>query len=134
MNKVPIGDIIQKRLNELGMKKSEFARLMGKERQNINSWLNKGDFYVQELQKASKELKLDLFMYLIDGGKYAPEPGEIFEEEPGHYLPKRDLLKEKNQVEDQLRKCIQEREYMEKENKLLHRTNELLEEKLRQAS
>ena len=58
---IHIGNIIEKKLTELGMKKSEFAKRIHKQRQNINDLLSKESIDTNDLILISEILKFDFF-------------------------------------------------------------------------
>ena len=61
---IHIGNIIEKKLTELGMKKSEFAKRIHKQRQNINDLLSKESIDTNDLILISEILKFDFFKEL----------------------------------------------------------------------
>ncbi len=59
--KIHIGKLIEEKLNEMGMKKSEFAKRIYKQRQNVNDLLNKESIDTNDLLLISEVLKFDFF-------------------------------------------------------------------------
>jgi hypothetical protein len=59
--KIHIGKLIEEKLNEMGMKKSEFAKRIYKQRQNVNDLLNKESIDTSDLFLISEVLKFDFF-------------------------------------------------------------------------
>lgn len=60
---IHIGELIQKRMKELGMTRSELARRIGTSSQNMGKILKRRSTDTQRLLKLSKALKLDFFQY-----------------------------------------------------------------------
>jgi len=59
--KIHIGKLIEEKLNEMGMKKSEFAKRIYKQRQNVNDLLSKESIDTSDLLLISEVLKFDFF-------------------------------------------------------------------------
>ena len=59
--KIHIGKLIEEKLNEMGMKKSEFAKRIYKQRQNVNDLLSKESIDTNDLLLVSEVLKFDFF-------------------------------------------------------------------------
>ena len=59
--KIHIGKLIEERLNEMGIKKSEFAKRIYKQRQNVNDLLSKESIDTSDLLLISEVLKFDFF-------------------------------------------------------------------------
>src|SRR5690242_18048430 len=91
-NMVDLGRIIKMRIDDMGMSQAQFAHALGKQRQNLKSFLQKGDFTVSEIKQINQVLQIDLFVYLVENEKYAPELDEKRHEavrDPlGHYVSK----------------------------------------------
>ncbi len=60
--KIHIGKLIEEKLNEMGMKKSEFAKRIYKQRQNVNDLLSKESIDTSDLLLISEVLKFDFFI------------------------------------------------------------------------
>lgn len=60
--KIHIGKLIEEKLNEMGMKKSEFAKRIYKQRQNVNDLLSKESIDTNDLLLVSEVLKFDFFI------------------------------------------------------------------------
>jgi transcriptional regulator with XRE-family HTH domain len=61
--RIHIGELIQKRMKELGMTRSELARRIGTSSQNLGKILKRGSIDTQRLFKLSEALKTDFFQY-----------------------------------------------------------------------
>jgi len=59
--KIHIGKLIEEKLNDMGMKKSEFAKRIYKQRQNVNDLLSKESIDTSDLLLISEVLKFDFF-------------------------------------------------------------------------
>ncbi len=58
---IHIGKLIEDKLKEMGMKKSEFAKRIYKHRQNINDLLGKESIDTNDLLLITETLKFDFF-------------------------------------------------------------------------
>ena len=61
--RIHIGELIQKRMKELGMTRSELARRIGTSSQNLGKILKRSSIDSQRLFKLSEALKTDFFQY-----------------------------------------------------------------------
>lgn len=80
---IHIGNLIQERLAQRGMSKSEFARRIGKARQNINDILRRQSLDTEVLYQASIALQYDFFQHyalqLQNEGVKSDNPSELME-------------------------------------------------------
>lgn len=61
--RIHIGELIQKRMKELGMTRSELARRIGTSSQNLGKIIKRSSIDTQRLFKISEALKTDFFQY-----------------------------------------------------------------------
>lgn len=66
---ISIGEIIRKTLKKKGIKQSHFAKLMGMGKSNASTLLNRKDWYVSKVIKASQILEVNLFENIINNNK-----------------------------------------------------------------
>jgi len=63
-NDINIGNSIEKRMNELGLNKSEFARKIGISNQYVNRLLSKKSIDIDKLIEISRALNFDSLNYI----------------------------------------------------------------------
>ncbi|MDD6552098.1 MAG: helix-turn-helix domain-containing protein [Prevotellaceae bacterium] len=68
INDVNVGLLIEQRLNQLGISKSEFGRRIGVAQQNVNRILEKASIDTDKLVKISKVLEYNFFKDFIPEG------------------------------------------------------------------
>jgi len=61
-----VGNLIKRRLEEVGMSKAEFARRIHKTRQNVDDMLTRDSFDTDLLRKISKVLEYNFFQHFIE--------------------------------------------------------------------
>jgi|JI10StandDraft_1071094.scaffolds.fasta_scaffold1574758_1 transcriptional regulator with XRE-family HTH domain len=71
---VHVGNLIERRLEEMGMTKAEFGRRINTSRQNVNSLLRKKSLDTSILQRICDALKYDFFKHFSLKGVETPLP------------------------------------------------------------
>ncbi|WP_419544825.1 helix-turn-helix domain-containing protein [Odoribacter laneus] len=69
--KLHIGELIHKRVQELKLTNSQFAKLINCHRTNVNNIYKQETIDVAKLQKISEVLHVDFFKYYIADGAYS---------------------------------------------------------------
>lgn len=121
---VHIGRIIEERLREVGMKKSELARRINKARQNINDILNRKSMDTELLYSISVALDYDFFQHYVmelNNSDVISEPG-------GEYSKLRDNI---NEVEKNLMLAEKDLENCQNETRLQKEIIQLLKDSLK---
>lgn len=127
---IHIGEVILKRMDELGMTRSELARRIGTSPQNLGKILKRRSVDTQRLLKLSKVLKQDFFQYYSlqlhpEELPLVEEPvATYFSSHPGNPPTLKNVIIEAVTYK-------KEAENLRKENALLKEVKELLEEKLK---
>ena len=85
-----IGKIIEKRLGQIGMTKSEFARRINQSRQNINDILSRKSIDTDLLFHISVALDYDFFQYYVD----ELNENNVLSEPAGEYAKARENVHE----------------------------------------
>lgn len=117
-----IGELIRKKLAELGMTKSEFARRINTSPQNVYGILKRESIDTTLLHRISKVLDFDFFMVI---GK--ENPGFINEPEPDSNYPEK---RSPSNLVQAYENCLKEIENLRKENQYLKEINDLLRERI----
>jgi transcriptional regulator with XRE-family HTH domain len=129
---IHIGELILKRMDELGMTRSELARRIGTSSQNLGKILKRRSTDTQRLLKISKALKMDFFQYY--SVQLPPEELSTVEDPVTLYMtshPGNPPTLKSVIVEAVTYK--KEADALRKENELLKTVKQLLEEKLKRS-
>ncbi len=122
MVELHIGEIIEERLKEVGMTKSEFARRINRARQNINDILRRKSVDTDLLFEISKALSYNFFkVYDLELRSMEESSDKVIKEPSSGY----------SSQEDQLQECKDELSEAQKEITYLKKINNLLEEQLK---
>jgi transcriptional regulator with XRE-family HTH domain len=121
---IHIGKTILKKLEEKGMKKSEFARRINKSRQNVQDIFRRESLDTNLLADVCKVLSFDFFQLLST--EKNSNPSLAMEEEPLYKTGKQEGQKQKLQLE----LLSKELKQAQKEIQKLKKVNGLLEKKL----
>lgn len=122
---IHIGKVILKKLEEKGMKKSEFARRINKSRQNVQDIFKRESLDTNLLADVSKVLSFDFFQLLSSEKNYIA--AIAMEEVPVYKAVKQEKPRQISQVvllSTQLKQA-------QKEIRQLKKINRLLEQKLK---
>jgi transcriptional regulator with XRE-family HTH domain len=122
MAKVHIGKKIKEIFKQSGLKGTEFAVLINKDRQVIYNIFKRENIDTEDLQQISKVLEHDFFSYYSHELPIIKEPGK-----PG-YTKKTDLI---TSLGDELKTYRKRLEEIEEKYETLKKLNQLQEEKLR---
>lgn len=117
---VHVGMLVRKRLQELGMTKSEFARRINTTPQNVYGILKRKSLDTQLLQKISRVLDFDFFSALQAG-----EVGQASDSGSGYRLTKEMSAEE---LREAYERCLVEIESLKKDIKYLKEINDILRE------
>ena len=80
MEKLHIGQIVQRAFNQSGLTKVEFARNIGIEPQNVNRYFENDDWSVIKLINAGKVLNYDFsYLFELEGMKKIDQPKIILQ-------------------------------------------------------
>jgi transcriptional regulator with XRE-family HTH domain len=130
---INIGELVQKRMDELGMTQSELARRVGTSSQNLGKMLKRSSIDTQRLLKLSKALRFDFFQYY--SLQVQPEQFSTVEDPIATYLtmhPGNNPPSLKNVIIEAVT-YKKEADSLRKENDLLKEVKQLLEEKLKKS-
>lgn len=130
--RIHIGELVLKRMEELGMTRSELARRIGTSSQNLGKILKRGSIDTQRLFQLSKALKLDFFQYysvqlpLEEMSKVEDPVATYLTTHPGNPPTLKSVIIEAVTYK-------READILRKENELLKEVKLLLEEKLKKS-
>lgn len=121
-----IGQLIKERLDEVGMKKSEFARRINRSSQNVYNIFDRKSIDTTLLYQISLILERNFFeiiaLYFLQQNSSSPIPSES---ENG-YISNEELVKKYQQMEKDLTHCTDSKKQLEKEVVYLKEINRLL--------
>lgn len=118
-----IGSLIKQRLEEIGMKKSEFARRISTTSQNVYGIFKRVSIDTDLLKKISETLNFDFFQYYADGGL-------IVQEDSIHYNTNKKTIKTALDLKTELDDSKEALDALKREVQYLREINELLKEKV----
>lgn len=119
-----IGSLIKQRLEELGMKKSEFARRISTTSQNVYGIFKRVSIDTDLLKKISETLNFDFFQYYAEGGL-------VIQEDSVHYnSTNKKVIKTAFDLKTELDDSKEALDALKREVQYLREINELLKEKV----
>jgi len=121
MAKVHIGKKIKEVFKQSGLKGTEFASLINKDRQVIYNIFKRDNIDTGDLQQISKVLEHDFFSYYSQELPIIKEPGKV------GYSKKADLI---TSLGDELKTYRKRLDELEERYETLQKLNKLQEEKL----
>lgn len=124
---VHVGNKIRERVEEIGMKKSEFARRINCSPQNVYDIFERKTLDSKLLSLICKVLDYDFFQYFSNNGKKL-----VINEEKGEYISIKDyhkLKEEYAQIKKLTERYENEMEMLKQENKYLKEINDILKKK-----
>jgi transcriptional regulator with XRE-family HTH domain len=121
MAKVHIGKKIKEVFKQSGLKGTEFASLINKDRQVIYNIFKRDNIDTGDLQQISKVLEHDFFSYYSQELPIIKEPGKV------GYTKKTDLI---TSLGDELKTYRKRLDELEERYETLQKLNKLQEEKL----
>lgn len=127
-----IGKLIKKRLEEVGISKSEFARRIHRTSQNVYDIFERQSLDTALLQTISEILNYDFFQHCVFEytAQRSPDLSEtLVKEDSESYKTMPELVHELTVCNEKHRYNQKELELLKKENVYLKEINELLKEK-----
>lgn len=112
---ISIGETIRKILKKKGIKQCHFAKLMGIKKSNASTLLNRKDWYVSKVIRASQILETNLFESILP--VKGIQQNYVMEDEPMYLIA--NATEKLKQCREQCRELMKDKEVMRENIELL---------------